>query len=345
MPQAHFSVIFARNLAHQLTAFGVPPADLCRHANFPASQLALPDFDTDGASLDRLWLAAVELTSDPALGLHLGAHVQPAHLGLPGFAMLSSATLAQALDKLARYWNLLSNASRLRLHHSPTHLHLTLDIHDLPGNFLRTNRQPVDSSLIAARALLSALAGRDITPLRVHSSFPPPRDPRLYEQAFGCPVHFAAPAHEVLFPLAILDLPVVSANADLATAIDSQIAHRLAAAPASLPDQVRRELSRHLRGDVPTLTAIAHSLNMSERALQRGLHSAGLSFRAILDDLRRDLAAEYLRDPRHTLADITFFLGLSEPAVLHRFSRRWFGMTPGEFRRKSTHPPSQPHTP
>lgn len=345
MPQAHFSVIFARNLAHQLTPLGISTTDLCRHANFPASQLALPDFDLDGPSLDRLWNAAVALTANPNLGLALGAHFQPAALGLPGYAMLSSATLGQALEKLARYWNLLSNASRLHLSPTPTHLHLTLDLHDLPGNFLRTNRQPVDSSLIAARSLLASLAGRDITPLRVHSTFAAPAHPRVYEQAFGCPVHFSSPANEVIFPLSILDLPIISADPTLASAIDTQIAHRLAASPTSLADQVRHELSRHLRGEVPTLATIARSLGLSERALQRSLHSEGLSFRAILDDLRRHLAAEYLRDPRHTLADITFFLGLSEPAVLHRFSRRWFGMTPGEFRRKSTHPPSQSHTP
>jgi AraC-like DNA-binding protein len=56
------------------------------------------------------------------------------------------------------------------------------------------------------------------------------------------------------------------------------------------------------------------------------------SFRAILDDVRAELARALLHDRTLSIADVAFFLQYSEQAAFHRSFRRWTGQTPQNYR-------------
>lgn len=334
MRTAQFSVSFIRNVVFYAASRGIPVDSLCRAANFPAERLATPDDMVGGDTVERVWQAAIAQTGDPDLGLHLGEAFQPAALGLLGFAMLSSKTLGEALDKMTRYWNLMSNATALRSRRDRDTVSLELIVLDLPGNFLMANRHPVESSLSAATALSLTLTGRALPFLDVASTYPAPAQTREYERIFGRRPRFGAEANLVAFAADALGWPVVHANPAMLEAFESQIQKRLAADPLTSRDRVRAELAKSLRGDLPDLEAVAKRLGVSERALQRDLQKEQTTFRQVLDDLRKELAREYLADARHSITDVSFLLGFSEPSVLHRYFRRWFGLTPQEFRRR-----------
>lgn len=85
------------------------------------------------------------------------------------------------------------------------------------------------------------------------------------------------------------------------------------------------ELGR-TREDVPG------KLHMSSRTLIRRLQDEGLSFQGIKDELRRDLAILNLTHQDVSLAEISYSLGFSSPAVFHRAFRHWTGMTPRGYR-------------
>ena len=59
---------------------------------------------------------------------------------------------------------------------------------------------------------------------------------------------------------------------------------------------------------------------------------SGQGYQAIKDDLRRDIAIEYLARPDLTLIDIANLLGFSEPSTFHRAFKKWTGVAPGEYR-------------
>jgi AraC-like DNA-binding protein len=92
-----------------------------------------------------------------------------------------------------------------------------------------------------------------------------------------------------------------------------------------------------------TITAdgVAHELAMSRRTLTRRLGREGTSFRAVLDDVRGELARALLQDDSLSIADVAFFLQYSEPAAFHRSFRRWTGLTPQAYRRSN---PASPQT-
>ena len=62
---------------------------------------------------------------------------------------------------------------------------------------------------------------------------------------------------------------------------------------------------------------------MSLRSMQRKLNREGTSFRALLDDTRRQLARQYLGDATMSLAEVAYLLGFSEASSLARAMRRW----------------------
>jgi AraC-like DNA-binding protein len=82
-----------------------------------------------------------------------------------------------------------------------------------------------------------------------------------------------------------------------------------------------------------TLELIAAQLHLHPRALQRRLSGEGLTFGALLDEIRRDAAAHYLSDTNITLSHLARELGYAEQSVLTRSCRRWFESGPAAYRK------------
>jgi AraC-like DNA-binding protein len=104
---------------------------------------------------------------------------------------------------------------------------------------------------------------------------------------------------------------------------------------AHISEVVRRLLSQANR---PTLTLVAQRLCITPRTLQRRLRKSGSTFRALLADVRLELATEQLHK-LHTVAASAEVAGFSEPSCFHRAFKRWTGETPKRFPRKNTMPP------
>ena len=83
-----------------------------------------------------------------------------------------------------------------------------------------------------------------------------------------------------------------------------------------------------------SLEVVAERLGMSARTLQRKLHASGTSHQELLDEMRRDLAVRYLREPGMAVCEVAYLLGFSESSAFHRAFKRWTGTTPSEFRRR-----------
>ena len=80
------------------------------------------------------------------------------------------------------------------------------------------------------------------------------------------------------------------------------------------------------------IDALARELAMSSRTLQRRLAAERVSYQELLDDVRKQAAARYLAEPTLAICEVAYLVGYSEPAPFHRAFRRWYGMTPENFR-------------
>ena len=74
--------------------------------------------------------------------------------------------------------------------------------------------------------------------------------------------------------------------------------------------------------------AVARSLNISLRSMQRKLKEEGTSFRRLVDETRRQLAEQYLKDSTLVVSEIAYLLGFAEVSSFSRAFRRWTGHAP-----------------
>ena len=101
----------------------------------------------------------------------------------------------------------------------------------------------------------------------------------------------------------------------------------------SVAQSVRTMVRQLLPTGTVTRELIAAELYMHPKALQRQLSHEGLTFGGLVDQLRRDAAAHYLRDTHITLSHLARELGYTEQSALTRSCRRWFGSTPAAYRK------------
>ena len=104
----------------------------------------------------------------------------------------------------------------------------------------------------------------------------------------------------------------------------------------AVTDLVRRLLAGELCNGEPTLEEIVPRLHMSARTLHRRLEEEGTSFRQVLAEVRREIAARHLSERRLAIDEIAFLPGFSEPSAFNRAFKRWTGHAPLGYRQLSS---------
>ena len=99
--------------------------------------------------------------------------------------------------------------------------------------------------------------------------------------------------------------------------------------------QVKTKLIQELPSGHICEENIAEDLYMSQRSLQRRLREEGTTYKELLNETRRDLAAQYIKVSGVSINEITYLLGFSEPSNFSRAFKRWTGVSPSEYRQSS----------
>ena len=95
------------------------------------------------------------------------------------------------------------------------------------------------------------------------------------------------------------------------------------------------ELARHVLRDPAALhsvEALAQGAGLARRSLQRSLAQAGLSCRHIVAEARARMAAQWLLDSQHGLAEIGYACGFADQPHFTREFARHVGLTPARYR-------------
>ncbi|MVW75513.1 AraC family transcriptional regulator [Pseudomonas xionganensis] len=289
-----------------------------------------PDARFPQDAMTRLWQRAVELSGNPAIGLNMAKVVRPASFHVVGYALMSSRTLKDGLTRLVRYQRIIGEGADLSFRPTPRGYELTLAIH---GDRLPAARQSMEASMAYALAFCRWMTGQPIRPLQVLFQGPPPADLQPFEQVFQGPLQFHADHYGLLFERADMDMQLPTANESLAQLHDRFAGEYLARfSDTRVTHSARQVLCRLLPQGEPKRESVAQALHLSQRTLQRRLQEEGGSFQQLLDDTRRELAQQYLAQPALSLLEIAYLLGFADPSNFFRAFRRWFGLTPGEYR-------------
>lgn len=268
------------------------------------------------------------------VGFEIGLCIKPSHLGVLGYLMLTSASLAELLQRFQRFIGLLhqSDGIAVSLHDGNLSIRWATEFGPTP--------RISDEVYIAAilQFLRICTAQKDITFRRLQFIYPEPETISDYVDLFRCPLSFGNPCNELTLPLSVLALPLNHADPALNSLLERQAEALIAAIPqpGNFSSKLRDVLVHRLQDGDISASSIARQLAMSRRTLHRRLSEQGLDFNSVLRNVREQLARQYLGDSSLSLGEISLLLGYSEQSSFTRSFKQWTGYTPLGFRRRTS---------
>jgi len=309
----------------------IDPERLCHGLGFTAADLADPGLRVSYRQISQLIRRAMALLQDPALGLEVGCSNVLGTLGLVGYAMSLSPTLGDAIGMALRYQVLAGGIVHADAGGDGDEIWLS-------GGFRFPEPEiqvfAIEELFASGMVYMRTLAGDGFRPLRVECVYPEPAHAGAYAAVFGAPVRFGCLENRFVLDAAWLAHPL-STHEPLA--LRQTVAMLEQEARATMPADdlamsVERAISRSL-AEGAQIERIAGDLNMSGRTLRRRLAELGLSFDALLDNVRRTRVLSLLANPRLLFEQIAAEAGYSDVRSFRRAFRRWTGVSPSEFRR------------
>ena len=285
------------------------------------------------------WIAMLELGSrhldDPAFPLKFAATIKQRHLGLLGFLLMSCETLGDAALTLQRYEHLLDsvNAAEWAVHGD----HCTLTWLPLIEH--------VPSALAMSAMALWVHKARWLAErgdLASDADFTQPEPERADERecfarTFGGRVRFGQPQDRLIIPLAYVGLPIAQRDRHVHESLRRQAEAdlvQLLGQDHGFLAHLEALLSVRLESGEVTLQHVAQALTLAPRTLQARLDEHGVTYRELLDRVRRRHAERHLRDPAIPLSAIAGLLGFSDQSGFQHAFKRWTGDSPGAWRRR-----------
>jgi AraC-like DNA-binding protein len=134
---------------------------------------------------------------------------------------------------------------------------------------------------------------------------------------------------------AVLDRPTRGGNVRMHAAFDKYARELSERATLGARSRARNAIIARLGGGDMCMESVAASLAMSVPTLRRRLEEEGTTFTDLVDDVRRELAERYLRDPGRSISEIAALLGFAHAPAFHKAFRRWKGVTPTEHRTRT----------
>ncbi len=313
-------------IVRALEAQGIDGRRVAREAGIDPDLAGAPGARVPRAAHSRLWQLAVEATGNPCFGLEASRFATQTTFHALGYALLASATLREAFERLIRYRRLIGDIVELRLEDDGDRTRLVIDVSKPPG----VPDEAIDAFTSMCVRFGRLLCGRRLfNPVAVLLRRPEPSPSEPFQQLFRAPVAFSQPQNVLELRRADLDAPLPSANAELARSNEQVVVDYLARLEsASVSSRVLAALVNALPDGPPSKTAVARQLGMSPRNMQRHLAAEGVSYKALLNDARADLARSYVREGRLNVTEIAFVLGFADTSTFSRAFKRWTGRSP-----------------
>jgi len=274
-----------------------------------------------------------KVTNNPAIGLLLGSLLHPSTHGHMGWAAINSPALSDAITIFQTYSFIrtpfILYRTSVQKDQYIIRLTLTENLKDAHSLF-------VEAMLMLLQHIIEFILGRPMSEAKLYINSSAPSYKASYSAYFHCPVYFDSDHIEIHLPLALKD--TINPNADshmyqLALEQCQEAAHQLQR-EQDISTEIYDYLSSNL-GTPLSLEQTAQHLNLSTRTVIRKLKQQHTSFQAIKDNVYAFQASDYLRRSSISVDTLSVIFGYSDPANFRRSFKRWFGVSPQQYRNKA----------
>ena len=301
-----------------------------------STDILLPGDETQITGLQQLQVLenAWRMGNVPEFGLRLGHQLQPSAHGPLGYLALASPDIISALVTLRDFLPARIPFAQLTLHQGPEWINCSLKIL-LPAQ-PEERRMLLECFVLLVQAVVESLLRRDLIEASIQFDFPEPNYSDAYPDYLHSPVAFSQAHNRIRLPASLARVSNVARDPEayaLAESLCRRMLDQAPAAAASMRDRVRRLLLSQPAGSLNE-DDVARAMYVSRRTLTRRLEKEGSGFRAIREQLMAELAAQHLQESDYSVEAVAATLGYHDASNFRRAFRRWYGITPAEYRRQ-----------
>ena len=315
--------------------------DLLKGTGLPISIL-MPGDETSitGEQQVRIVENGHRLMGGPGFGLALGQQLGPASHGPVGYLSLASPDLLSALTAYADF--IPARLPIIDLHISLDNEWLTCSYRVLLDSPDYVRRSMAESFAVSVQAIVEEILRRSADEAVLAFQHPEPEYASRYQGylhgnwSYGHEqTSYRLPAKLARTPNSAGDSESFQVTRDLCQSLLKQQPDDA----RSVGDRVKTLLLTNPQRNV-TEEEIARAMFVSKRTLARRLEREGTGYRQIRDEVRHELASQFLRRTNRSVEAIGLSLGYNDSAAFRKAFKRWTGQSPGSYRARQRPPPT-----
>jgi AraC-like DNA-binding protein len=316
-----------------LIDWGVPEEKLFGISKLKLTNLEDADERIPFEQYMNLGRMAPEVTNTPEIGLILGQKARFQDIGVVFQLAHNCRTVRESLLQTVRYSSLGNEVSIAIFKESRKFAEWAE--HYLSARYLCIPL--IEFECCQKLEILKSVLGEDFRPVQTRFQYEPPDYVDKYSQVFQSPLLFGQEKSGIVFKKEYLNV----SNPNPQPYIREILARHADKLKIELEkskgfqDKMRKIIIKNLDTGNVNMEMISNELNLSIRTLYRKLKEENISYKALLIDIKKQLAQAYLQETSFTINDISFLLGFSEASAFHRAFKRWFGINPSQYRRKA----------
>ncbi len=311
---------------------GVLLNEIERIIEMPLSTITSEEARIPDDILSNLWCLLEQKFPNRALGFEMAMAAPFSITAGLAHGMSFAKTYREALTLLCRNKALLADRLNFELVESGD----VAEFYYSHPNDLIEHGHMSEFAVVMLLRVAQDIMGEPLKPDEVHFLHNNTHRRINYEAHLGAPVYFGKTNNKVCFDKTYLDKPLLQANADIFSYVETGFSQQLAKISRS---EYSNELSQLVEAVVENAAlgefsaqAAAARVNLSLRAAQRLASSYDKTLKSIIDEIRIDIAKGSLKTTTLDMESIGSLAGYSDERAFRRAFKRITSLSPAEYR-------------
>src|SRR6185436_16070979 len=308
----------------------IDPAALLRSAGLEGALLEDPERMLPFSAVAGLLEEAARKSGCGQFGLLMAESRSLGSIGPLSLLLQHEPRLGDVIAAMVRHQNLFGDAAHVESEMIGDAMFVRLGFSGSQPAF-----QIAELSIATTCRCLAAILKRPWMPESIHFIHSAPDDMRIHRRIFSCPIDFGSDFNGFVCTRDALQERNPAGDAELAAHAERLLALLMPPSETgTASERVRRSLRLLLPAGRGTLDQVARGFCLTPRSLQRQLRREESSFAKLLDEVRREMAQNYLSALRHVtlVAQLT---GYRSTGSFTRWFTAQFGRSPIEWRRNA----------
>ncbi|WP_420589338.1 AraC family transcriptional regulator [Bacterioplanoides sp.] len=304
---------------------------LLDNSGITVSQFQNPDLMISYQQYAQLVKNCLEQTGDPFLGLAFGKELSVHSHGLIGLTVLNQPTVADAVNTAIKYKKAVSPITTLSL--LPAADEVEVAVEEALG-FKELEQFFTEVLYSSFMTGFRTLTCDENCWIRFYFKYTvDEKGIEEYQKYLGPQLLFSQPRNRMRSDAAYFQRKIMISNSVAAQALEEQVRKlfRRVANHEGIIGLIRGLLVAP-QHEFPSLELTAEKMNTSTSTIKRKLREYNTSYQKILNEVRMEIAVDYLQNSDKSIKEICYDLGYQEPSTFSRAFRQWTNMSPQQYR-------------